>query len=148
MDYRMRPMQCLRFMALLTLLTLCACEKQCMSPPAFPAPAGYKVYKTSSHEVILRSMTHAAAPDIPAKLVDLSWDSRFILAEQQIVTNRAMAPGDNYKMPLPGEFLFWIIDTKEPITRYGPFDHAGFAAKLKEIGVPDALRLHGRGLAY
>lgn len=127
--------------ALSYLLVTIGCERRNFSAPNFPAPGGYGVYQTSAHEVIMRCMSSASAPDIPAKVVDANWDSRFIIAEQQVLVSRELIPGDHYRIPNPGKYAYWIIDTKDSVQRYGPLTSTEFTNKRDQLGVPKVLVL-------
>ena len=123
------------------LISLCSCGKNTGTLPSYPPPGGYKVYHTSAHQTIIRNMDAIHGLDVPSKVIGIGWDTRFIIAKQQLLTNRNHFPGDNYEVPVPGKYAFWILDTKDSVKRYGPLDEQKFTAKRKEIGVPVSLLL-------
>jgi hypothetical protein len=70
---------------------------------------------------------------VPAKVIQIAWNNNVILAKQQDLENRRMFPGDRVKVPAPGKFEWWIIDTRTR-TRYGPMYEAEFLTKVKALG--------------
>jgi len=110
-------------------------------------PGGYRVYHTSAHETIIRNHDFDA-PDIPSQVLEVGWDHRFILAKQQVLTNRNLSPSDAYQIPVPHLFQFWIIDTSNSFKLYGPMSENAFAARRKQISVPDSIKLKSAQTLY
>jgi hypothetical protein len=100
----------------------------------------YQLWRTSAHQVMIAPTYTSETPIIPAKVIEVAWDSRFILAKRQELKRRSQSPNDTYMEPLDGQFDYWIIDVSGP-TLYGPFDESAFRAKRREIAVPDSLHL-------
>ena len=80
-------------------------------------------------------------PTIPANVVELGHDKRFILAKRNELKRRNPDdPNDPYMLPDPGVFDYWILDTRTPIV-YGPFTLDEYTAKRTELGVPNRIKL-------
>ena len=98
-----------------------------------PLCGGYYLWRKSAHQVDVSPQSHdAKTPIIPEKVIEISWDTRFVLAKRQ-ATNK------NHE-PIPDHFDFWILDTKTPEV-YGPLKKADFDEKRKKLDVPDSLEL-------
>ena len=115
---------------------LCGCNRELTAEYELKLRGGYSVFKTSSADIIVRCMTSEHYPDIPARVVGLAWNERFILAKQQGLTNRASFPGDTFQVPVAGKYQFWIIDITTT-NRIGPLDEKGFSDKAKALGVSE-----------
>ena len=113
---------------------LCGCNREPTAEYEYKLPGGYSVFKTSSDDIMVRCMASERYPDIPAKVVGLGWNERFILAKQQTLTNRASFPGDTFQIPVAGKYQFWIIDLTTT-NRIGPLDENEFTEKTKALGV-------------
>src|SRR5262245_40266191 len=98
---------------------------------------GYCVIRSSAHQVIvapkLGESTWASGDPtaIPAKVVEVAWDERFVIAKRQHLTR---APSGRTDQPVSGSYDFWVIDTRDKV-RYGPMTADEFAAKRAEVGV-------------
>ena len=112
----------------------------------FDAPlcGGYEIVRSSAHQIhvapICGGMTDTQ-PIIPAKVVELGHDERFIIAKQNHLKRRSPHdPQDTYMEPDPGVFSYWILDTKTPQV-YGPFSEIDFAKKREELHVLPTLKM-------
>ena len=83
---------------------------------------------------------------IPAKVVEIGWNTNVIAAKQQHLRIRGMFPGDTLPVPAPGQFSYWIIDIKATNCA-GPMTEAEYQAKMRVLGeekllLRDVLKLH------
>ena len=76
---------------------------------------------------------------VPANVVEVAWDSRFILAKQQVLRLQGINPRDDYPVPVPGQFNYWIIDITST-NRFGPLSASEFNDKTKKLKI-DHLQL-------
>src|SRR5262245_4446096 len=105
---------------------------------------GYCVVRSSAHQVVVAPKLGESAwassdpTAIPAKVVEVAWDERFVIAKRQLL--HRPDPG-GIERPVSGSYDFWVIDTRDKV-RYGPLTADEFEAKRAEVGVsPDiALR--------
>jgi len=101
---------------------------------------GYCVKQGSAYvtEVSLcLNWTHVV-PFIPAKVVELGNDERFIIAKQNHL--KRLSPDRTYMVPVPGIFSYWILDTTIPKV-YGPLTEFEFKSKRQELKIPQELTL-------
>jgi len=100
---------------------------------------GYILYKGSAHDaqVTLANWNHQA-PYIPAKVVELGNDERFIIAKQNHL--RRLSPNSTYMAPETDAYSYWILDTS--ISKaYGPLTRDEFQRERRDLGVPDQITL-------
>ncbi len=100
----------------------------------YDLPGGCYIRRASSHRIEIGGRI-----EIPAKVVELDFDNRFLIAKQQHLTERSH--GDSYLIPDKGSFSWWIGDFKTGTT-IGPLDELEFAAQRKALGVSAELVLH------
>src|SRR5205807_1486644 len=104
---------------------------------------GYCVVRLSADDIVvapkLGPSTWATGDPtaIPAKVVEVAWDDRFVIAKRQHLERPAAAHTDR---PVPGAYDFWVIDTRDKV-RYGPLTAADFKIKRTELGVSPDLAL-------
>jgi len=80
-------------------------------------------------------------PIIPAKVLQIAWDDRFVLARQQELERRSPDdPNDTYMEPAPGKFHLWILDTSAPEV-YGPMTQEEFKEMRKRLSISAELVL-------
>lgn len=115
------------------LLGLCSCGGD---PSAadyeYPLSGDFSVRRTSNHQIAIAS--RSALQGVPAKIVELGWDKRFIVVKQQLLKNRGDFPGDNFLIPDPGKYQFWIIDVVNT-NRIGPLNESAFLERTGALGV-------------
>jgi hypothetical protein len=99
----------------------------------------YYVAQGSAHdtEVSLVNWNHEV-PFIPAKVVELGHDERFIIARQNHL--KRLSPDSTYMTPEPGVFSYWILDASIP-KAYGPLTEDEFRSKRQELSIPEELTL-------
>jgi hypothetical protein len=105
-------------------------------------PSGYRLHRMSSHQVFVAPEGWGSVtPMIPAKVVDVAWDSHFVIAKQQPMKRRSPEdPNDTYEEPVEGEFRYWILEPGRPAV-HGPFDEVAFRSARIEFGVAPGLKL-------
>jgi hypothetical protein len=108
----------------------------------YPLAGNYQLNRTSSHEITItpKDGWTDETPIIRAKVVEVAWNDRFILAKRQGLKFRGSFPGDKYELPDPDKFDFWILDTQGP-KLFGPFDESEFANKRNEMKISESLIL-------
>lgn len=127
-------------MAVVVLLAGCGSGDFAIGPGAADFEAklckDYHLYRTSASEVYVAPEGGDRA--IPAEVVELGYDQRFIIAKQSYLTH---PPRNNpYREPDPVVFNYWILDVTVPQT-YGPLTEDNFRRKRKELGVPHDLTM-------
>jgi hypothetical protein len=109
----------------------------------FDMCGGYCVVRSSAHNIIVApklgksswASSHPTA--IPAKVVEVAWDDRFVVAKRQHLSR---PPSARTHRPVSGSYDFWVIDTRERV-RHGPLTAAEFGAKRTQLGVSPDLSL-------
>ena len=101
---------------------------------SYDLPDGSCIWRSSSHTIEVHGRI-----EIPAKVVELDFDKRFLIAKQQHLTERS--PGDSYMTPENGRFSWWIGDFRAGKT-YGPLNEEEFAERCVALRVPSQLLLH------
>jgi hypothetical protein len=94
---------------------------------------GYRLERESPDSVDIYHETAGQEIGVPAKVIEVACNERFILAKQQELQPRGDFPGDVLLAPVPGKFHFWVIDVGAT-NRYGPMKETEFTAKLKSLG--------------
>lgn len=99
----------------------------------------YKVIRTSVHEVSITTLGSSKTV-VPAKVVEIAWDQKFIIAKQL-----PLIKNDDSNVPIPDEntINFWIIDTSDAKV-YGPLANEDFEKNKLTLGVPEDLILISR----
>lgn len=105
-------------------------------------PSGYFIYRNSSHEIFVApAVWYDHTPMIPAKVVELDHDERFVIAKQQLLELRSPNnPNDTYEQPKPGAYQYWILDLQVP-KAYGPLSFDEFEVQQKKLGISTSLKL-------
>jgi len=120
---------------MLVELLLCA-----LADREYDVANGYRVIERSLDDdnVAIYEKGQDQRPAIPAKIVEVHWDRRFVVAKQQHTweTGRKWARTE----AIPGQFSYWILDAHER-KAHGPLTFAGFEDWRKELGIPGTLRL-------
>ncbi len=100
----------------------------------FEAKVGdaYLLRQTSAQQVDLVPISgwQEESETIPPKVLACGVDARFLIAKQQKLDAKGNQIRNNYQ--------YWIVDALKK-KRYGPFTEQVFAAKRKELGVPDSI---------
>ena len=106
-------------------------------------PCGYFIYRHSSHEIFVAPATwNDHTPIVPAKVVELDHDERFVIAKQQLLERRSPNdPQDTVEQPKLGAFQYWILDLQVP-RAYGPLSFEEFEVQKKNLKISTSLRLH------
>jgi hypothetical protein len=100
-------------------------------------PGDYKLYRTSAHQIHVGSTVNwESAPRIPPKIIAIAWDSRYVIAIQQLLVKN----GRGYEYPDDNVKSYWILDTKVPKC-YGPLNKERFEEKRTELLIDEGLRM-------
>jgi len=111
----------------------------------FEVGTGYQVWRSSAHQVRIQPTFEnhliwgEEAPIIEAKVVEIAWDNRWVLAKRFPLIDNPQRP-DGPQIPDETNPLYYILDTIE-VVLYGPFDLASFEEKRQELGISDDLVL-------
>ena len=95
---------------------------------------GYHVVRYSPDVIEVLHTKDSSHLGVLPKVCSLAWDQRFILVKQQEVRPRGSFTGDEFPVPVPGKFHYWIIDTLET-KRYGPMGAQDFDSKVVSFGL-------------
>lgn len=126
--------------------TVCAFVVAGFSPGlqdySYELTGGYTLYRTSAHGVSISTQSDSIStkPGIPSKVVEVAWDSRFIIAKQNPFKSRNKFSGDNYEIPDESIVNYWILDTSIPRV-YGPFEINEFTESRRKLAIPEYLTL-------
>lgn len=134
----------LRLLTLLFLAIFVSCNFQLPGPGlsdfTLPVAGNYIINRTSAHgvSVIPAQGWTKDASQIPAKLVEVAWDDRYVLGKQQHL--KKDDPNEVLGQPVSGEYSYWILDTSVPVA-YGPLSLVDFKDKRANLGLSDELQL-------
>jgi hypothetical protein len=102
----------------------------------------YELNRLSANDikVMLNNESNVPGNMIPAKVVKISWNETYIIAEQQGFKRQfPNDPDDNHQVP-DNVFYYWILDAPNK-KAYGPFDKVTFESKKKAFQIPDSMVL-------
>lgn len=126
-----------RHLFLAILLSLSSCSRDPFNDDfIFDLTGGYQLIRTSTYMVTIEHSADNRRLSIPAQVVELAWNDRFILGKQQVIRARGNVPGDTVPVSILGSFNYWIIDLNQT-NRYGPMTEVEFAEKVKALGQTD-----------
>ncbi|TXK80055.1 DUF3997 domain-containing protein [Paenibacillus sp. N3.4] len=104
-------------------------------------PNSLSVVRTSAHQVTISPQTSESswgAPLIPAKVVQVAWDEKYILVKQ--LSLKADPKSTNgYEIPDESKVSYWIIDSDSRVI--GPMDEGDFNLKKKELEISEDVKL-------
>lgn len=106
-------------------------------------PGGYAVVRTSAHEVAIRKQEGEGVwggEIVPAKVVQVGWDDRYILAKQAGLRNDPKRTDGSYQIPDETIVAYWIVDPQTNEV-YGPMTEENFAARKKALGIEESVTL-------
>lgn len=113
----------------------------------FDVADGYVLSRTSSHQVFIypKGAGSVDRPHIPAKIIKIAWNNRYVLAMQQGLKRRSIDnPQDTYEIPDSKVVNYWILDAE--INRvYGPLTLNDFEVLKITLKIPDGMRLQSVG---
>lgn len=119
---------------LLSLLFLTGCPGP--SDYEMDLPGGYSVIRTSADEVKIAPKVSEGSwgtDVIPAKVTEVAWDDKYIIAKQLGLKNDD-ASENGYQIPDEKNVSFWILEvTTDEVT--GPLDGNSFTKKKAEFGI-------------
>jgi hypothetical protein len=95
--------------------------------------AGYHLIRLNEDDVEVAREDKELHLCIPAKVVQIAWDTNVIAAKQQHLKDRNSFPGDTLPVPVPGEFSYWIIEIKATNCS-GPLTETEYNLKLRSLG--------------
>ncbi|MFJ7829403.1 DUF3997 domain-containing protein [Peribacillus sp. NPDC097284] len=124
-------------LSLLSLLFLTGCPGP--SDYDMDLPGGYSVIKTSADEVKIAPKVSEGSWGtgvIPAKVTEVAWDDKYIIAKQLGLKN----DDNGYQIPDEKNVSFWILEMiTDEVT--GPLDGKSFTEKKAEFGISNDIVL-------
>lgn len=104
---------------------------------------GYMLERTSGHQISIvpQGGNDGTKPEIGAKVVQIAWNERYVLAKQ-VGLKKAYPdnPDNSYEIPDETVVRYYILDTID-LELYGGFDLETFEQKKEELEIPDELIL-------
>src|SRR5690606_24371778 len=97
---------------------------------------------TSAHQITIAPKTGETswgAIKIPAKVTEVGWDKKFIMARQ---INMVEDPESDNGVEIPDEqeSFYWILNTENDVVT-GPLNEADFSTKKEDLGNAQKLLL-------
>lgn len=128
----------MKFLVLLVTFCIVALMCSCSKDPLVAdydvqLTADYRLIRLNEDDVEVARVDKELHLCIPAKVVQIGWESNMIVAKQQHLKNRNSFPGDTFPVPAPGEFSYWIIDVKATNCS-GPLTEMEYNEKLQSLG--------------
>lgn len=132
------------------MLLLSSCEGGGIGPGIedyeYPVGTGYEVFRSSGHQiVVIQEGGGGTKPMIGAKVVQVAWNDRYVLAKQYGL-KRANST-NNYMIPDETVVNYYILDTID-LVLYGGFTWKEFEEKKADLNIPDELVLRNVRGAY
>jgi len=141
----------------LMLAILNGCDSMAFGPGmldySYAVGTGYKLVRSSGHEIDVTPIGGISDDDpkpfIRAKVVEIAWDERYVLAKRLALKPDPKHPNSGYEIPDKTKVFYYILDTLYPLDNdtikpklYAPFDDFNeFSKKRKELGISDELVL-------
>lgn len=99
-------------------------------------PGGYSILRTSAHQVTIAPKTGETswgAYKIPAKVTEVGWDEKYIIAKQ---INMVEDPKSDNGVEISDEqeSFYWILNTENDVA-IGPLSETDFSTKKEELGI-------------
>ncbi len=97
----------------------------------------FELIRSSAHEIRIIPKTGYATENeiIPAKVIEIAWNNRYVIAKQYGMKKAYPEEADNtYEIPDETVVNYWILDTENK-ERNGPFSYEEFSIKLQEFNL-------------
>lgn len=96
----------------------------------------YVLIRSSAHYITIspKDATTSEIEGIPEKVVEIAWDSRYVIAKQ--FGMKLESVNSTYKIPDETIVNYWILDTENKV-RFGPYKYEEFVVKLGEFDIMD-----------
>ena len=125
------------------MVFLSGCFGPGMEDYSYTVGTGYMLDRTSGHQISVVPIggNDGTKPEIKAKVVQIAWDERYVVAKQ-LGLKKAYPdnPNNSYEVPDENAVQYFILDTID-LKLYGGFDFDEFQQKEKELGIADKLVL-------
>ena len=99
-------------------------------------PNDYSVVRGSAHMITINKQRPEGGWGedlIPAKVVEVTWDDKYILAKQlSLQCQDSDNPDNSYHIPDETKVNYWILEM-ETGKKFGPFNEKKFTKKKKEL---------------
>lgn len=102
-------------------------------------PDGYSVIRTSAHMIkICKQEDEESWGEvlIPAKVVEVAWNDKYILAKQLGLKRNTDNPNSSYEIPDGTQVYYWILEMTTQ-KKFGPFSEKEFIEKKRELKISD-----------
>lgn len=97
----------------------------------------FELIRSSAHEIRIIPKTGYTTENeiIPAKVIEIAWNNRYVIAKQHGMKRAYPEEADNtYEIPDETVVNYWILDTENK-ERHGPFSYEEFLIKLQEFNL-------------
>lgn len=125
------------------VIFLSGCFGPGMEDYSYSVGTGYILVRTSGHQisVIPKDGNDGTKPEIKAKIVQIAWDTRYVIAKQ-VGLKKAYPnnPNNSYEIPDESVVQYFILDTID-LKLYGGFDFENFQQQRTTLGISDNLVL-------
>lgn len=125
------------------MVFLSGCFGPGMEDFSYTVGSGYMLVRTSSHQISVVPIdgNDGTKPEIKAKVVQIAWDERYVIAKQ-LGLKKAYPdnPNNSYEVPDENVVQYFILDTID-LKLYGGFDFDEFQQQEKELGITEKMVL-------
>ena len=131
MKYRKFPAY---MVVVITLLCLLGCAAgPGLADYSYDLACDYTLVRSSGHQIsICHKGSNLAGVHIEAKVVEVAWNDRYIVAKRLGLVNEN--DHNRYQVPDEDDVSYWIIDAHTD-TLYGGYNLGEFKAKQKELNI-------------
>ncbi len=134
----------LLILILASMLLLLGCFGPGAADYSIDLPGGYHLVKTSAHNVMITpNKDYNSSVDlfIAAKVVEIDFDDRYIIAKRYELVKDPTKPVDNtYEIPDETKVTYYILDTLTPEI-FETYSEAEFKQLRSELSIPKSLEL-------
>ncbi len=125
------------------MMLLSGCVSPGMEDYSYTVGTDYMLVRTSGHQisVVPEDGNGGTKPEIKAKVVQIAWDERYVLAKQ-LGLKKAYPdnPNNSYEIPDEKAVQYFILDTID-LKLYGGLNFEQFKQQRIDLGVSDKLIL-------
>lgn len=129
------------------IVFLSGCFGPGMGDYSYTVGTGYMLVRTSGHQisVVPQNGNDGTKPEIKAKVVQIAWDERYVIAKQ-LGLKKAYPdnPNNAYQVPDENAVQYYIIDTIDLIL-YGGFNLDEFQQQKESLGISEKMVLRDVG---
>lgn len=126
-----------------TMVFLAGCFGPGMEDYSYTMGSGYELIRTSGHQISVVPIggNDGTKPEIKAKVVQIAWDDRYVVAKQ-LGLKKAYPdnPDNSYEVPDENAVQYFILDTVD-LKLYGGFNFDEFQQQERELGIAEKMTL-------